>query len=86
MNLDDDLAAWAAATRLPDADADAIFRRIVATEPAGAARTADAAWPAGATRVLARTATGLDPAWWRRYTAGFAAGIVASTTPVRHAA
>ena len=31
MSLDDDLAAWAAAVRLPDAEADAVFRRIVAT-------------------------------------------------------
>jgi hypothetical protein len=31
MSLDDDLAAWAAAVRLPDAEADAIFERIVAT-------------------------------------------------------
>jgi hypothetical protein len=30
-SLDDDLAAWAATVRLPDADADAIFRRITAT-------------------------------------------------------
>lgn len=30
MSLDDDLAAWAAAVRLPDAEADAIFRRITA--------------------------------------------------------
>ena len=27
-SLDDDLAAWAAAVRLPDIEADAIFRRI----------------------------------------------------------
>jgi hypothetical protein len=89
MNLDDDIAAWAAAARLAAADADAIFRRIVvtpivatpivATQPAGAV-TAPAA------HVLATTAPGLDPAWWRRYTAGFAAGMVASTAPLRHAA
>jgi hypothetical protein len=29
MSLDDDLAAWAAAVRLTDADAEAIFRRVV---------------------------------------------------------
>ena len=29
MNLDDDLAAWAATVRLAAADADAIFARIV---------------------------------------------------------
>lgn len=31
MNLDDDLAAWAAAVRLPDDEADAIFQDIVST-------------------------------------------------------
>ena len=36
MSLDDDLAAWAATVRLPDADAAAIFRRIIAS-PAGPA-------------------------------------------------
>jgi hypothetical protein len=30
-SLDDDLAAWAATVRLPEADADAMFRRITAT-------------------------------------------------------
>jgi hypothetical protein len=29
MSLDDDLAAWAAAVRLTDADAEAIFQRVV---------------------------------------------------------
>jgi hypothetical protein len=31
MSLDDDIAAWAATIRLPDAEAAAIFQRIVAT-------------------------------------------------------
>jgi hypothetical protein len=31
MSLDDDIAAWAATVRLPDAEAAAIFRRIVGT-------------------------------------------------------
>lgn len=31
MNLDDDIAAWAATVRLTDAGADAIFQRIVQT-------------------------------------------------------
>ena len=31
MSLDDDIAAWAATVRLPDAEAAAIFQRIVAT-------------------------------------------------------
>ena len=30
MSLDDDLAAWAATVRLPEADAATIFQRIVA--------------------------------------------------------
>jgi hypothetical protein len=32
-SLDDDLAAWAATVRVPDTDADAIFRRITGTPP-----------------------------------------------------
>ena len=31
MSLDDDLAAWAATARLPDAEAAAIFQRIIGT-------------------------------------------------------
>jgi hypothetical protein len=82
VNLDDDLAAWAATVRLPDANADAIFRRIIAA-PAGPA--ASPAGPAGAT---AGPAAGpvLAPSWWRGYNAGFAARMVASTAPVRLAA
>ena len=75
MNLDDDLAAWAATVRLPDADADAIFRRIVAS-PIG---PAVAPAPPAVTPRLA-------PSWWRGYNAGFAARMVASTAPVRLAA
>jgi hypothetical protein len=69
VNLDDDLAAWAAAVRLPDADA--IFGRIIAA-PTGPAVTAG---PAVTPR--------LKPSWWRGYNAGFAARMVASTAPVR---
>ena len=29
---------------------------------------------------------GLDPRWWRRFTADFAAGMIASTRPMRWAA
>jgi hypothetical protein len=82
MSLGDDLAAWAATIRLPEADAAAIFQRIVAsaarppTAPAGPA--AAPAGPAAAAR--------LDPSWWRGYNAGFAARMVASTAPVRLAA
>ena len=46
MSLDDDIAAWAATVRLPDAEAAAIFQRIVGTPapaPAGAARL-DPSW------------------------------------------
>jgi hypothetical protein len=79
VNLDDDLAAWAATVRLPEADADAIFRRIVAS-PAGpaVAPARPAAGPVAAAR--------LKPSWWRDYNAGFAARMVASTAPVRLAA
>ena len=76
MNLDDDLAAWAATVRLPDADAAAIFRRILAS-PAGPT-VAPAAGPV--------VTPGLKPSWWRGYNAGFAARMVASTAPVRLAA
>jgi hypothetical protein len=72
MSLDDDLAAWAATVRLPDADAAAIFQRIVAA-PVGLS-----AGPSAAPQ--------LSPSWWRRYNAGFAARMVASTAPVRLAA
>jgi hypothetical protein len=73
MSLDDDLAAWAATVRLPDADAAAIFQRIVAGSAA----------PAAAPRAAAPK---LKPSWWRGYNAGFAARMVASTAPVRLAA
>jgi hypothetical protein len=33
MSLDDDIAAWAAAVRLPDDEAAAIFERIVGSPP-----------------------------------------------------
>ena len=64
MSLDEDLAAWAATVRLPDADAAAILRRIV-----------DAPVPTGR----------LDPSWWGRFTADFAARMIANTRPPRPA-
>ena len=70
MSLDDDIAAWAATVRLADAEADAIFQRIVQT-PGSAGPTA-----------IPR----LDASWWRGYTAGFAARMVTSTRPARRAA
>jgi hypothetical protein len=75
MSLDDDLAAWAAAVRLPEADAAAIFQRIVTST--GQPSAVPAERPA---------APSLDPSWWRGYNAGFAARMVASTAPVRLAA
>jgi hypothetical protein len=78
MSLDDDLAAWAATVRLPDGDAAAIFRRIVAA-PVGLSAGPPATAPSAAVPQL-------SPSWWRRYNAGFAARMVASTAPVRLAA
>lgn len=71
MSLDDDIAAWAATVRLADAEADAIFRRVVAA-------------PVRATGGAGQ-APRLDPAWWRGFTAGFAARMTASTRPARQA-
>ena len=78
MSLDDDLAAWAATVRLADADAAAIFQRIVAA-PVVASVAPSATAPSA-------PAPQLSPSWWRRYNAGFAARMVASTAPVRLAA
>jgi hypothetical protein len=64
MSLDGDLAAWAAAVRLPDAAVDDIYQQIVGTPAPGAT-------------------PGLDPAWWRRFTADFTDRMIASTRPVR---
>ena len=80
MSLDDDLAAWAATVRLPDAAAATIFERIVAAPVAAAVEaTGSAVAPSAA-------APRLKPSWWRDYNAGFAARMVASTAPVRLAA
>jgi hypothetical protein len=78
MSLDDDLAAWAATVRLPEADAAAIFARIVASAAGPAAPAERPVAPAAA--------PSLDPSWWRGYNACFAARMVASTAPVRLAA
>jgi hypothetical protein len=92
MSLDDDLAAWAATARLPEADAAAIFERIVASAAGPAAPAARPVPPAErpaapAERPVAPAgAPSLDPSWWRGYNAGFAARMVASTAPVRLAA
>jgi len=75
MSLDDDLAAWAATVRLPDAEAAAIFQRIVGT-PA----------PAPSVTSVTSVAPPLDPAWWGHFTADFTARLVSSTRPVRRAA
>lgn len=71
MSLDDDIAAWAATVRLPDAEAAAIFQRIAGTPK-----------PAPAPAVTPR----LDPSWWRHFTADFTARMVSSTRPLRQAA
>ena len=81
MSLDDDLATWAATVRLPEADAAAIFQRIVASAAGPAAPAERAIAP-----VERPAAPSLDPSWWRGYNAGFAARMVASTAPVRLAA
>jgi hypothetical protein len=83
MSLDDDLAAWAATVRLPDADAAEIFRRIVAAPVAPSVAPVAAVVPAAAPSAAAPR---LAPSWWRGYNAGFAARMVASTAPVRLAA
>ena len=87
MNLDDDLAAWAATVRLPAADADAIFERIVAS-PAPVVTAAPPLDVAPQADPGPRTdpAPALDPGWWRGFTAGFTTRMVASTAPVRLAA
>ena len=85
MSLDDDLAAWAATARLPEADAAAIFERIVASA-AGSAAPAARPVPPAERPVAPAGAPSLDPSWWRGYNAGFAARMVASTAPVRLAA
>ena len=71
MSLDYDLAARAAAVRLPGAEADAIFRRIIAT-------------PVPVSGPVA--VPSLAPSWWRDFSAGFAARMIDSTRPARRAA
>jgi hypothetical protein len=83
MSLNEDLAAWAATVRLPDAHAAAIFQRIVAAPVAPSVAPLSAAGPAAAPSAAAPR---LKPSWWRGYNAGFAARMVASTAPVRLAA
>jgi hypothetical protein len=79
MSLDDDLAAWAAAVRLPADEADAIFRRIIATP---VAVPGPAAVPSPARAAVPR----LAPSWWGDFSAGFAARMIDSTRPVRRVA
>jgi hypothetical protein len=81
MNLDDDLAAWAATVRLPAADADAIFQRIVASPV-----PVVTAVPQLDVAPQTDPAPALDPSWWRGFTVGFTSRMVASTAPVRLAA
>jgi hypothetical protein len=44
VSLDDDLAAWAAAVRLPEAEADAIYQQIVMTPVLAAMPRLDPSW------------------------------------------
>jgi hypothetical protein len=69
MKLDDVLADWAAATRLPDTTAAEIYQRIIAA-PAPSALACP----------------GLNPGWWRRFTAECAVRVITSTRPVSWAA
>jgi hypothetical protein len=67
MSLDDDLAAWAAAVRLPDAEAAAIFQRIVATSgpaPAAVPRLAPSWWRDFSAGFAARMIDSTRPARW----------------------
>jgi transposase InsO family protein len=79
MSLDDTLAAWAAAVRLPAATAADIYHRIVMTP----ALTRPA--PAG-TAPADTVSPGLDAAWWRQFAADFSARMIMSTRPVPYAA
>jgi hypothetical protein len=49
MSLDDDIAAWAATVRLPDAEAAAIFQRIVGTPAPASPSRRDLTRPGGGT-------------------------------------
>jgi hypothetical protein len=69
MNLDETLAHWAAATRLPDTAAAEIYQRIIATPVP-----------------TALAGPGLNPGWWRRFTAECAVRVITSTQPVSWAA
>lgn len=62
MNIDDDLSAWAAVTRLSPAEAEAIFQQVITPAPQ------------------------LNARWWRDFSAGLAATMVASTRQQRWAA
>lgn len=87
MELDDDLAAWAAAVRLPESEADAIFERIIATPALAAAPTLAAPTAAASTTPAPNTpAKGLDPSWWREFNSGFATRMITSTRPARRRA
>ncbi|HSZ41415.1 MAG TPA: hypothetical protein VK817_15780 [Trebonia sp.] len=74
MRLDDDLAAWAAAVRLPAPEADAVFRRVADT-PVTAAPVTAAVPPRE-----------LTPSWWREFNAGFASRMIGSTRPAQRRA
>jgi hypothetical protein len=88
MTLDRDvdgmLAAWAATVRLPEGAAAGIYQQIVATPAPDFS-----ALPTAARAVVEpepAAGQGLDPSWWRTYTADFTERMVASTRPLRWAA
>jgi hypothetical protein len=65
MSLDDDIAAWAATVRLPDAEAAAIFQRIVSTPqpaPASPPRLHPSWWQQYSAGFAARMITSTRPA------------------------
>ena len=77
MNLDDDLAVWAATARLPSP-----------TPPRSSGGSSPAPARAATRRPPPprRPAPQPSPSWWRGFNAGFTTRMVASTAPVRLAA
>jgi hypothetical protein len=66
MSLDDDIAAWAATVRLPDAEAAAIFQRITGTpaQPPAVTPQLDPSWWRHFTAdFTARMVSSTRPAW-----------------------
>ncbi len=70
MSLDDVLAAWAAGVRLDEAEAAAMYERVIQTTAPSTLRPGREPVP------------GLDAAWWRRFTTECATWVVASNRPL----